>query len=48
MPKDIIVDKAIIILVLGRLYNNNSLLSFIETTKSLESGELLGTSLDKP
>jgi len=42
-----IVDKAVIILVLRRLYNNNSLLSFTETTKSLESSKLLGISLNK-
>jgi hypothetical protein len=42
-----IIDKAVIILVLGRLYNDNGLLSFTETTESLESSELLGISLDK-
>ena len=41
------IDKAVIIVVLGRLYNNNSLPSFIETTKSLESSELLGIGLNR-
>ncbi|KAH6667745.1 hypothetical protein B0J14DRAFT_170975 [Halenospora varia] len=48
VPKESTAGKAVIILALGRLDNQNGLPGFADTTESLESGELLGTVLDRP
>jgi hypothetical protein len=48
MPKNTTADKAVIILALGKLSSENGLPSFADTAASLESGELLGTLLDRP